>query len=79
MWGQTNATIWKRDGILWGEIEVADQSTVSLTYLKQEDPRTAEANGDKLGPEMIIQDDSADSAPKRFSETLRVTSNGLEP
>jgi hypothetical protein len=71
-------TIWKRDGILWGEIEVADQSTVSLTYLKQEDPRTAEANGDKLGPEMIIQDDSADPAPKRFSETLRVTSNGLE-
>jgi hypothetical protein len=72
-------TVWKRDGIVWGKIEVTDQSTVSLTYSKQEDDRTAEINGDKLGPEHIIEDDSADPAPKRFSETLRVTPNGLEP
>ena len=72
-------TIWKRDEIVWGKIEVADQSTVLLTYSKQEDPQAAEANGDKLGPGMIIMDDSADPDPKRFSETLRVTPNGLEP
>lgn len=71
-------TVWKRDGIVWGKIEVAGQRTVSLTYEKQEDERTAEINGDKLGPEHIIEDDSADPAPKRFSETLHVTPNGLE-
>jgi hypothetical protein len=71
--------VWKRDEIIWGKIEVADQSTVTLTYLKQEDPATAKANGDKLGPEMIIEDDSPDENPKRFSETLHVTPNGLEP
>jgi len=72
-------TVWKRDEIIWGKIEVADQSTVTLTYLKQEDPATAKANGDKLGPEMIIEDDTPDEDPKRFSETLHVTPNGLEP
>ena len=72
-------TVWKRDGIVWGKIEVTDQSTVSLTYSKQEDDRTAEINGDKLGPGHIIQDDSADENPKRFSETLHLTPNGLEP
>ena len=72
-------TVWKRDDILWGQIEVSDPSTVSLTYVKQEDPRTAEANGDKLGPEFLIMDDSANEDPKRFSETLHLTPNGLEP
>lgn len=71
-------TVWKRDEILHGEIEVTDQSIVSLTYEKQEDERTAEMNGDKLGPEMIIMDGSADPDPKRFSEILRVTRDGLE-
>lgn len=72
-------TVWKRDEIIWGKIEVADQSTVTLTYSKQEDERTAEINGDKLGLGMIIEDDSDDPAPKRFSETLHVTPEGLEP
>jgi hypothetical protein len=72
-------TVWKRDEIIWGEIEVSARSTVSLTYEKQEDEHTAEINGDKLGPEMIIQDNTTDEGPKRFSETLRVTPNGLEP
>jgi hypothetical protein len=73
-------TVWKRDGILWGEIEVADQSTVSLTYEKQEDERTAKMNGDVLGPGMIIMGGPPDDPdPKRFSETLHVTADGLEP
>jgi len=72
-------TVWKRDGIIWGKIEVTDQSTVSLTYSKQGDPRTAEIDGVKLGPEMIILDNTAEEDPRRFSETLHVTPNGLEP
>jgi len=64
---------------MWGQIEVTDQSTVSLTYSKQGDPRTAEIDGVKLGPEMIILDNTAEEDPRRFSETLHVTPNGLEP
>lgn len=72
-------TVWKRDGILQGEVQVADEGTVLLTYEKQGDPRTAEINGEKLGPEFIILDNTTKEDPKRFSETLRVTRNGLEP
>jgi len=70
--------VWDRDGFIWGEVEV-NPDRVVVTYEKQEDPQTAEANGDKLGPEMIITDGSADPDPKLFSETLRVTPKGLEP
>lgn len=70
--------VWDREGYLWGKVEVEPDSVV-VSYEKQEDERTAEINGDKLGPGHIIEDDSADPAPKRFTETLRVTPNGLEP
>jgi hypothetical protein len=72
-------TVWRRDEIVWGEVEVTDPSTVLLTYSKTEDEHTAEINGDKLGPGHIIEDDSPDENPKRFTERLRVTTNGLEP
>jgi len=70
--------VWDRDELIWGEVQVSPDGIV-LTYLKQEDEQTAEINGDKLGPGHIIADDSPDEDPKRFSETLRVTPNGLEP
>lgn len=69
--------VWDRDDFIWGEVKV-NPDRVVVTYEKQEDPQIAKANGDKLGPGMIIMDDSDDPDPKLFSETLRVTSNGLE-
>jgi hypothetical protein len=72
-------TVWERADIFWGEIDVADQNTVSLTYEKQGDPRTAQINGETLGPGMIIMEGPDNPDPKRFSETLHVTPKGLEP
>jgi hypothetical protein len=74
--GQQFRSVWRRDGIRWGKIEV-DEGGVKLTYEKQGIPGLPLPQGQKLGVEFVIVDASYD--PIRFSEFLKVTKNGLEP
>lgn len=72
-------TVWTRDEIFHGKIDDVQSGYVTLSYLKQGRPGDPLPVYEQLGPEFIIMNRDPNPDPIRFTETLRVTKNGLEP